>query len=478
MARVLAYTSPARGHLFPVTAILDELLRRGHEVALRTLASQVGLMQARGFDAAPIDPAIERIGHDDYRARTPLGAQKRAMRVFCARAERDAGDLRRAIDEVGPDALLVDINAWGALAVAEAWGGAWAAWCPYPLPLPSGDAPPFGPGLRPARGPLGRLRDAALTPIVFGSLERLVTPRVNEVRERVGVPPMSGAADLFLAPPLLLYLTAEPFEYPRSDWPQSVRLVGPCDWDPPAEPPGWLDEIETPIVLVTTSSEFQDDGRLVRCALEALAGEQLHVVATLPSGDPMSFDAPPNSRVLSFVPHGPMLDRAACAITHGGMGVTQKALARGVPVCVVPFGRDQFEVARRVEVAGAGTRLPAKRMTPKRLRAAVKAAIPTRRRRSSNRRELSQGRRSRRRRRRRGGADPLAPPRPRAALTPDRAIDPGRRAARGAGTRTGRRCRRRSRRRRRARSSSAAAARGAVRRRRRGAAPGCAGRPR
>jgi hypothetical protein len=30
------------------------------------------------------------------------------------------------------------------------------------------------------------------------------------------------------------------------------------------------------------------------------------------------------------------------------LGTTQKALARGVPVCVVPHGRDQFEVARRV----------------------------------------------------------------------------------------------------------------------------------
>ena len=29
------------------------------------------------------------------------------------------------------------------------------------------------------------------------------------------------------------------------------------------------------------------------------------------------------------------------------MGATQKALAHGVPVCAVPFGRDQFEVARR-----------------------------------------------------------------------------------------------------------------------------------
>src|SRR5687767_6770792 len=38
MARVLAYTSPARGHLFPLTPILDELRERGHEVALRTLA--------------------------------------------------------------------------------------------------------------------------------------------------------------------------------------------------------------------------------------------------------------------------------------------------------------------------------------------------------------------------------------------------------------------------------------------------------
>lgn len=140
-------------------------------------------------------------------------------------------------------------------------------------------------------------------------------------------------------------------------------------------------------MLVTTSSEFQDDGRLVRCALDALADEAVHVVATLPSGDPASFDAPAGSRVLPFVPHAPILDRAACAVTHGGMGATQKALARGVPVCVIPFGRDQLEVARRAEVAGAGTRLPAKRLAPKRLRAAVREAL----RRSTGARRVAEG---------------------------------------------------------------------------------------
>jgi UDP:flavonoid glycosyltransferase YjiC (YdhE family) len=44
-------------------------------------------------------------------------------------------------------------------------------------------------------------------------------------------------------------------------------------------------------------------------------------------------------------------------------------------VCAVPFGRDQQEVARRVEVAGAGTRLPARRLSAKHLREKIKQAM-------------------------------------------------------------------------------------------------------
>jgi UDP:flavonoid glycosyltransferase YjiC (YdhE family) len=158
MARILAYTSPARGHLFPLTPILDELSRRGHQIALRTLASEVPQMQARGFDAAPISRYVETIEHDDWRARNPRQALERAVRGFCARAEFDAPDLRQAIAEERPDALIVDINSWGGLAAAEIWGGPWATFCPYPLALRSRDAPPFGPGL-PARA--GTARAAA-----------------------------------------------------------------------------------------------------------------------------------------------------------------------------------------------------------------------------------------------------------------------------------------------------------------------------
>ena len=113
------------------------------------------------------------------------------------------------------------------------------------------------------------------------------------------------------------------------------------------------------------------DAKLGRVALLALADEPVHVVATFPAGIPPGLPRTRNATVCQFLDHGAVLDRAICVITHGGMGTTVKALDRGVPVCVVPFARDQAEVARRVQVAGCGTRLPPKRLTPARLRAAV-----------------------------------------------------------------------------------------------------------
>src|SRR3954453_13701667 len=224
MSRILAYTSPARGHLYPVTPILQELRARGHEVHVRTLGSQVEMLRGLGLDAAPIDPAIETIEHDDWRGPGQQDAVKGSVGVFCARAAHDAPDFQRAVEELRPDACIVDIQTWGALAAAESWGAPWAAFCPCPLPLPSKDAPPFGPGLPPARGPLGRRRDRALRPIVFGTLERVIVSQVHDVRAGLGLGP-GDATTMFTRPPLLLYMTAEPFEYPRSDWPDNVRLV-------------------------------------------------------------------------------------------------------------------------------------------------------------------------------------------------------------------------------------------------------------
>ncbi len=199
----------------------------------------------------------------------------------------------------------------------------------------------------------------------MGVAERVMRPRIAELRAAQGLPPVGSADEFFRRAPLMLVTTAEPFEYHHEDWGADIVMIGASAWEPPAEAPEWLDDVDRPLVLVTTSSEFQDDGVLVRTALEALADEPVTVVATMPAGVPDDLVVPANARVERFLPHGPILERAAVAVTHGGMGGTQKALSHGVPVCVVPFGRDQLEVARRVEVSGSGTRLPADQAQPR-----------------------------------------------------------------------------------------------------------------
>ena len=237
-------------------------------------------MRRLGFEAEPIAAEVEALEMDDWRAKTGLGRQARATRRIRARAPHDSRDLLRALEEEQPDALLVDVLAR----------------------VPSARLPGVDPG--PATGPL---------PLP---------------RPRIGLE-LLGIAKPLSTVPLHVYMSAEPFERSPRSRAGSIVMVGPCSWEPGGEVPRELAGIEGPFVLVTTSSEFQDDGRLVQMALAALADESVHVVATMPSRSIAELEVPPNATVAPFTPHAPILRRAVCAITHGGMGVTQKALGIG-----------------------------------------------------------------------------------------------------------------------------------------------------
>lgn len=370
MSTILAYTSPSLGNLYPIAALLSELHRRGHRIVLKTHTAGLAVGRNAGFDVTPVDPGIEAVAMTDWMARTGWQAIKTGFAVFAERAALEVDDLRSAIAVAAPDALVIDANCWGAAAVAEAQGLPWASFWPYPPYLSSPAVPPFGLGLRPRPGPLGRVRDEVVGAAINGLLDRSMIEPLGRIHRALGTRPIRSGDDFIRRAPLMLVATAEPLEYPRPDWGERVALIGPCEF---GAPPGT--GRERSLVVVTNSSERQRDDALPLIAMAALADEPVEVVATFPCGVPGGIDVPDNATVSGFAEHGPLLDRAVCAITHGGMGVTQKALARGVPVCVVPYGRDQFEVARRVEVSGSGTRLPGRRLNAKRLRSAVLTAM-------------------------------------------------------------------------------------------------------
>src|SRR4051812_11239120 len=194
MARLLAYTSPTAGHVYPAAGILLELKRRGHEVHVRTQQEDVARLASLGLHAAPVDPRLEAIDFDDWRAGSQARQMRRIVELYEDFAELEMPDARGAIDEVQPDALVIDVQAEGALYAAEASGLPYATYCPYPIPIPSRDAPPHGVGLAPARGPLGRARDR----LVHRYRERVLAPHIakrNEMRARLDLAPLRRYED-------------------------------------------------------------------------------------------------------------------------------------------------------------------------------------------------------------------------------------------------------------------------------------------
>jgi len=359
MARFLVYSSPARGHLYPIVDTLLELRRRGHEVHVRTLASEITALRTVGLHAAAIDPAIEAAPLDDWHGSTPEESLGGAFQTFHARSEHEVPDIQSAIADVEPDILVVDITTPGAAAVAEAGTIPWAQWIPFFQHV----------ALAPDTSPELTLIPYTIAP---PGLEVLNAPR-----RRLDRAPLRSQVDAWRAP-LYLYYTAEPFEAEGLNYPASVRLVGPGLWEPAAEAPDWLEKTDQPLVLVTASSEFQRDQTLVETALQALSPEDVRVVATTAAHDPASIATAPNAIVERWLPHAALTQRAACVVCHGGMGITQRALAAGTPVCVVPFGRDQFEVASRVTATRSGTQVPPDALNPETLRAAIKQAMTLR----------------------------------------------------------------------------------------------------
>jgi UDP:flavonoid glycosyltransferase YjiC (YdhE family) len=137
------------------------------------------------------------------------------------------------------------------------------------------------------------------------------------------------------------------------EMPPGVLMVGAATWDPPEPLPDSIPDDDRPLVLVACSSEFQDDAAIAAAAIEGLAGDH-RVVVTTAGVDPADLPRRGDAAVERHLRHSPLLERASVLVCHGGMGGTQKALAMGVPVCVVPWARD----ADRHSHAGACKGLP------------------------------------------------------------------------------------------------------------------------
>jgi MGT family glycosyltransferase len=347
------------------TSVIRAMVERGHDV--RVLADRVLApdIEATGAEHVPWNRAPQRPNLDplsmivnDYDAKTPFQAFALIRDgVIVGPADRFAADVRDELRRRPADVVVGNFFVFGAQIAAEAEGVPFAFLVSNILSFKGSGTPPLGPGLKPARGPLGRVRDAGLNRLMARLFDKGLD-RLNEVRRENGAAPVSSVLESFERADRLLLMTSRSFEYETFSPPPNVRLVGPRlddpawagEWTPPAG--------DDPLVLVGMSSTFMDHADVLQRATTALGDLPVRGLVTTGPAIPVdAIDAPSNVTVVERAPHSEVLRHASAVLTHAGHGTVIKSLAAGVPVVAVPLGRDQLDNAARVAHHGAGLRL-------------------------------------------------------------------------------------------------------------------------
>jgi UDP:flavonoid glycosyltransferase YjiC (YdhE family) len=277
--------------------------------------------------------------------------------------------------------VVADIITSAASLAAQAEGRAWATLIPHVMPAGEPSFPIYSIGAVHPRTALGRRMWARLRPIVMTGEEK-GRVELNDARERLGLPPLSETHG-GISRDLAIVATFPQLEYPRPrGWP-GMCVTGPLLWEQPYGdvelPPG-----NDPLVLVAPSTSQDPDFRLVRAALEGLAGEPVRVLATrnrrgTPAADAVGtgppIAVPANARLVDWLSYARTMPLCDAVVCHAGHGTVARSLASGVPVVACPHAGDMAENAARIRWARAGVSLPRRFATPRGVRLAVRRLL-------------------------------------------------------------------------------------------------------
>ncbi len=236
----------------------------------------------------------------------------------------------------------------------------------YAVPIPSLQTGDFPSPLFPAL-PLGR------------AYNRLTYRLADNLTLRA----YAYARDLFQEPRPTYLFGFSSHVIPRpADWGDFAHITGYwfwdrfTDWQPSPELLNFIQAGSPPVCIGFGSMLSQDSKQMTDLVLKALDQSQQRGLLVAGWGGLSQSDLPPNVFMVDSVPFDWLFPHMAAAVHHGGAGTTACAWRAGIPSVVVPFTLDQPFWARQVKQSGTGPEpIPLKRLTAKRLAAAIQMAV-------------------------------------------------------------------------------------------------------
>ncbi|WP_017537048.1 nucleotide disphospho-sugar-binding domain-containing protein [Nocardiopsis halophila] len=341
-------------HFYPLVPLAWALRNAGHEVrvahspALAPHVRESGLASVVAGSEMRIDPALRSeakrsqsswaegnggAASDGQRASRPApGDQQHHNRVafslFRAAAEDMVPDILEYCRHWTPDLVVFDWQCYGAHLAAEVLG--------IPSVRHQSSGPDYAAGV--------------------ADWPELEAEALRELYGRYGVDRVDpgGAATVDPCPSVLQY------DLPSSRTYLPMRFL---PYNGNGDLQEWMVRKEPGrprIALTVGGAYFWMMGSVdpVQWFGDALADEDLEIIATVPKGSAATLgEAPPGMRVVENLPLEFILPTCDAIINHGGSGTVSSALAFGVPQIISPpaaMGDPPFQNAERLAAAGAG----------------------------------------------------------------------------------------------------------------------------
>jgi UDP:flavonoid glycosyltransferase YjiC (YdhE family) len=320
--QVAVVTWAPGGNLPPLLAAAALLAARGHRV--RVLAS------------AATRPAAERAGFDVHafgRAPDPdtrVAFERQAAAMMATAAGLDvARDVCELLVDTATELAIVDCMLPAALAAGKATG------------TPTTSLVHFLYGL--ARRHLIRDRSAWTTDLDV----------LNATHRALGLAPVPDGLRAWEATELVL-VTAPRWLDVAMDYPPHVIHAGPLGIHTPFPRPCHRGRQAGRVLLSFSTTVMEGQLPAIQRVCDALAAGDTQAVLTLgPAIAPGALRIPDTVDVAVWADHDQLLPSCAAVITHAGLGTTLRALAHGIPLLLLPLGRDQAFNAAQVAKLGA-----------------------------------------------------------------------------------------------------------------------------
>ncbi|KAH0492740.1 hypothetical protein TgHK011_007681 [Trichoderma gracile] len=378
------------GHVYPMQAVAQALVDRGHEVVwlasadnkARVLATGATFVETRAI-AAVDAPFIKE---------NSTGLLDRQFHRLESRLLAQVADYRAILADFPADALLVDVFPHGARALYElgeipvyATLGVIpfytsSAAAPFPV---SGDCPPTS-WLGLVRNGLRQLINRWILLPLF------LAPVLNRQRKSLGLKrlPFGEPPECFTYSPFLhIQASCSSLEFrhePNSQQHRNrITYVGPLVRPSPStstQLPTWWEEVvpHSRVVGITQGTLAMNPTSLIIPSVQALKDDSsLLLIVVSPHGKEVEARVGPasNVRYADWLPYHLLLPQLCLLITNGGYGSITQALSQGVPLLCAGQTEDKKDTAARITWCGVGIDLKTDNPTPDQVETAAKSIL-------------------------------------------------------------------------------------------------------